>query len=453
MLLQDKELWERILADVELTISRAAFSTWFKGTSILRQDEGVIFIGVPSEFVRQWLAEKYHLTILKFLRERVPGVRTIEYIVESRPSQEADRGKISMTARSSGQNPELPLAETYVSRIDNLNPRYTFSSFIIGSFNELAYAAAQAIVANPGRSYNPFFVYGSTGRGKTHLIQSIGNEIKRHTTNAKIYYVTSEKFAMEYIAALQNNSVGRFKEKYRAYDVLIMDDVQFFSKKQKTQEELFHLFNTLYDLNKQIVFSSDKHPNYLPDMESRLTSRFAAGMIVEIPQPDRESRIAIITSKLARTPYTLSPDAIEYLAETIDGNIRELEGVINTIVCQGELLKRSPNLLEIKTLIRESIRPKRAVAVKDVVTIVASFYNLEESVIYEKTRRKEVVKPRQIVMFLLREDFNVSYPTIGQKLGGRDHTTVIHSCEKMKKDILSDSTLAQEINQIRALLK
>jgi chromosomal replication initiator protein len=453
MLLEDKELWGHILADVELAISRAAFSTWFKSTSILRQEDGVIYIAVPSEFVRTWLAEKYHLTLLKFLRERSSGVRAIEYVVVNRPSGHDEQGKITTLRRPHSANTELPLSETYVSRADNLNPRYTFDGFVIGSFNELAYAAAQAVVIKPGHNYNPLFVYGSTGRGKTHLIQAIGNEIKRRAAGAKIFYVTSEKFAMEYIAALQNNSVNRFKEKYRAYDVFIMDDVQFFSKKEKTQEELFHLFNTLYDLNKQIVFSSDKHPNYLPDMQERLTSRFAAGMIVEIPQPDHESRIAIITSKLGRVPYRLDAETIDYLAETIDGNIRELEGAVNIILCQAELINRAPNLIEIKTLIRESIRPKRTVAIKDVVRIVASFYNLDEEVIYEKTRRKEVVKPRQIVMFLLREDFNVSYPTIGQKLGGRDHTTVIHSCEKMKRDVVNDSSLAQEVNQIRTLLK
>ncbi len=446
------QLWRSILADIELAVSRPTFSTWFKGTSIVREEEGIFYIGVPSEFVRQWLVEKYHKLILRSLRERSEGVRGIEYTV-SLQSTNRDAVPESVVARRSNGENELPLADTYVNRTDNLNPRYTFDGFIIGSFNELAHAAARAIVDNPGRSYNPFFVYGATGRGKTHLIQAIGNELKRRKTGYRIFYITSEKFTMEYIAALQNNTVAKFKEKYRTYDLFIMDDVQFFSKKEKTQEELFHLFNALYDANKQIVFSSDKHPNYLHDMEARLTSRFSAGMIVEIPQPDHESRVAILKTKLARSPITIENDVIDYLAEAIDGNIRELEGAVNTLLCQAELERKAPTLLEVKSLIRERIRPKRTVSIKDVVKIVASFYNLEEAVIYEKTRRKEVVKPRQIIMFLLREDFSSSYPTIGQKLGGRDHTTVIHSCEKIKHDIKTDSALLNEINQIRTLLR
>jgi chromosomal replication initiator protein len=264
--------------------------------------------------------------------------------------------------------------------------------------------------------------------------------------------MTSEKFGQDCMNALQNQKMNTFKEKYRKYDVLIMDDIQFFSEKQKFQEELFHLFNTLYDNNKQVIFSSDKHPHFIHGLEDRLKSRMAAGMIVDIPPPDQESRTAILTTKAKQQNLNLSPEIIEFLARSVSGNIRDLEGVINTLACHAELRGREVNLNEVRNFIKNSAKPKKTVAVKDIVKIVSDFYSIEEESIYEKTRRKEVIKPRQIIMYLLREDFNISYPSIGQKLGGRDHTTVIHSCEKIKTDLKEDQSLFQEINQIRDLL-
>jgi chromosomal replication initiator protein len=232
-----------------------------------------------------------------------------------------------------------------------------------------------------------------------------------------------------------------------------MDDVQFLNSKEKTQEELFHLFNTLHDNNKQIVFSSDIHPSLLSGMEERLRSRFAAGMIVDIPAPDQESRAAILRAKAAQNHLTLSEEVIEHLAETINGNIRELEGALNSIMCQSQLLGRILALDEVKDIIKNSARPRRSMAIDDVVEKVANFFNIEPASIYEKTRRKEVVKPRQLIMYILREDFAVSYPTIGQKLGGRDHTTVIHSCEKIKNELKKGGELEEEVAQLRAMLK
>ena len=231
-----------------------------------------------------------------------------------------------------------------------------------------------------------------------------------------------------------------------------MDDIQFLSNKEKTQEELFHLFNNLYENNKQIVFSSDKHPNFIPNLEERLKSRFSAGMLVDIPQPDHESRQAIIRTKLAQQNYNSEAGVIEYIATSLDGNIRELEGIINTIVCQAQLKGRELGLLEIKNLLKNSSKPKKNISTQDLVKLVANFYNIEEASVYEKTRRKEVVRPRQLIMYLLREDFNISFPSIGQKLGGRDHTTVIHSCEKIKGELKTNPTLSQEINQLRAMI-
>jgi chromosomal replication initiator protein len=347
-------------------------------------------------------------------------------------------------------NKELPLDNYYINKDDNLNPRYTFESFVVGPFNELAHAAAQAVIKKPGIVYNPLFIYGNTGHGKTHLIQAIGNHLK--SGQRKIFYTTSEKFGQEYVNALQMNKPNFFKEKYRKYDVLIMDDIQFLSGKMRMQEELFHLFNHLYDNNKQIIFSSDKHPALIQDLEDRLKSRFSAGMIVDIPAPDSESRAAIIRTKITQNNFPLSKEVVDYLAYSLSGNIRELEGILNSIICQSQLKDKELSLNEVKNFIKTSAKPKKNVSTKEVVKTVADFYNIEENSIYEKTRKKEIIKPRQIIMYILREEFNISYPAIGEKLGGRDHTTVMHSCEKIKNDILADSNLATEINQLRSIL-
>ena len=452
MITQDidkKQLWENVLVEVELGISKANFSTWFKHTHIVRYDDGIIHLSVPNQFVRDWLSTKYHKFILKALRTLEPSVRGLEYAI----SREERARETEQISRPASMNAELPLTEYYTNKSDNLNPRYTFESFVVGPFNELAYAAAQAVVQKPGIAYNPLYLYGGTGHGKTHLIQAIGNQIKKVSPGKKVFYATSEKFTVDYVTSVQNTTVNTFKEKYRQYDVFIMDDIQFLSNKESTQEELFHLFNTLYDNNKQIVFSSDVHPNYIPNLEERLKSRFAAGMVVDIPQPDHESRVSILKAKAAQNNFLLGDEIADFLATTIQGNIRELEGVLNTIVCQSQLKGKMLSLMEIRNVVKNTARPKKAISPKEVIKKVADFYNIEEESIYEKTRRKEVVRPRQIIMYILREDFQVSYPTIGQKLGGRDHTTVIHSCEKIKNDIKVDSELTQELTQIRTLLK
>jgi chromosomal replication initiator protein len=451
MAMEYKELWGKALTEIELEVSKANFSTWFKYSRIVKVDSGIVYLGVQNEFVRDWLSNKYHSTIIRILRNLSDSVRGVEYVVvrEDAPQREdlmVTKKDISLTFHN-----ELPLQDFYVNKEDGLNPRYTFESFVIGSFNELAYAAAQAVLKKPGIMYNPLFIYGGTGFGKTHLIQAIGNGVKKQNTGKKVQYVSSEKFATDYINSLQNNKVGEFKERYRKYDVIIMDDIQFLAGKEKTQEELFHLFNTLYENNKQIVFSSDKHPNYINGLEDRLKSRFGAGMIVEITPPEYESRLAILREKLKLQETAMDEDILRYIAETIQSSIRELEGTLNLVLCQAQLRNRPIGIQEVKTLIKNNAKPSRPVSIKDIVKTVTTFYNIDEKFIYEKTRRKEVVKPRQVLMYILREDFNISYPLIGQKLGGRDHTTVIHSCEKVKNDIKNDPILLQEIEQIRAL--
>ncbi len=346
---------------------------------------------------------------------------------------------------------ELPLEA--VHQKTNLNPRFTFNSFVVGPFNELAHAAAQAVIRKPGIAYNPLLVYGPTGLGKTHLIQAVGNHFRMQAPERKVYYVTSERFSMDYVSSLQAGKVQSFKEKYRQYDLLIMDDIQFLAGRDKIKEEFFHLFNYLHDGNKQLVFSSDQHPNVIQNLEDRLKSRLSAGMVVSVTPPDHQSRLAIVRSKAVAHNVILPDEVLDYLASAIEGNVRELEGALNTLLIQLEMRQDPLTINDAKLLLRGAGTVKKAVSVQDVVKTIASFYGVEEGSIYEKTRRKEVVRPRQVIMFLLREDFRISFPTIGEKLGGRDHTTVIHSCEKIKNDLRVDSVLNNELNQIRMMLK
>lgn len=446
-MINTKEIWNNCLGEIETNISSANFKTWFKNTHLVKEDQGTLYVGVPNEFVKDWLNNKFHKLIVKTLMGHIENLRSVEYIIsKSEPVQKEE-------TKTKNINKELPLQDLYINKEDNLNPKYTFSSFVVGPFNELAYAVCQAIIANPGMSYNPFFVYGGTGLGKTHMIQAVGNTIKTNFPDKKIFYVSLEKFTIDYINSLQNKTTNSFKEKYRKYDVLIMDDIQFISGKDKTQEELFHLFNIMHDNNKQIIFSSDKHPNLIHGLEERLQSRFASGMTVQITEPDYESRIAIIKAKLTNNDVNIDSDALSYLAESLDGNIRELEGSLNAVVCQSQLKGKELSLNEIKNLIKNNLKPKKNVAIKDIVKSIANYYEVDEEDIYDKTRRKEIVHARQVIMYILREDFNVSYPLIGQKLGGKDHTTVIHSHLKIKSSLENDPSLVQEVDKIRIMFK
>lgn len=442
-----RELWEYMLTQVELSISPANFNTWFRESSIVKIEDGVVYIGVPSQFFKDWYTKKFHTLLLKILRDISYEFRNIEYLIvkdeRRKPPKETKNDRGAM---------ELPLNDFYINKSDNLNPRYTFDTFVVGAFNDLAYAASQATITRPGITYNPLFIYGETGRGKTHLIQAIGNQFKKQYPGRKVFYLTSEKFAIDYTDSVQSGTANRFKDKYRQYDLLIMDDVQFLSKKEKTQEELFHLFNALHNNNKQIIFSSDRPPAAIPDIAERLAGRLASGMSVDIGEPDAESRIAIVKKKAAFHNIPLSDEVVEYLAFSGSGSIRELEGMVNNIVCYAQVKGGAPDIAEVRQSLRSFSRPQKAISVKNIVDKVAEFYGIDEESIYEKTRRREVVRPRQVVMYLLREDFNISYPTIGSKLGGRDHTTVIHSYEKIKREVTENSELAKEIQNIRTLI-
>lgn len=441
------QLWNTCLQSIESQLSKANFNTWFKQTQILKEEDGIVYLSVPNEFVREWLITKYQKMILKTLVDQAEYIRAVEFVISRIAPQTPEQSP------KEEQKVGLPLEGEYINRDDNLNPKYTFDKFIVGPFNELAYAAAQAVVKRPQSAYNPLFIYGASGLGKTHLIQAIGNELKKQYSDKKVLYTSLEKFSNDYVMSVQNNRQPAFREKYRKFDALIIDDIQFLSGKEGTQNELFHLFNVLYDQGKNIIFSSDKHPNHIIGIEDRLKTRFNAGMTIDIQEPDLESRLAIAREKVATLIYPPEEDVLMFVASSITGSIRELEGVLNTIAMHSDVKEKPVTLTEVKQLVKNSVKPKKLISVDTVVKLISDYYNIDEQVIYDKTRRKEIVRARQIIMFVLREDFNESYPAIGAKLGGKDHTTVIHSYEKIRSEITDNPHLQKEIDDIRILFK
>lgn len=437
-------LWDKVLVEFELTLSKNHFDTWFKGTYPVRQDENILVISVPNEFVREWVESNYTKDILKITQTTNPEIKKIQFIISKKAEE-----KINIIPETTSR-PELPLSAG-INQKNNLNPKYTLESLIVGPFNEVAYSAGQAIIKKPG-AYNPFFVYGSTGTGKTHLVQGIGNELQKIHPDISLYYVSADTFSNDFIQAIQNKKIDQLKEKYRSFDVLIMDDIQFLSGRDKTQEELFHLFNSMTEKGKQILFTSDKHPNQIIGLEERIKSRLSAGMVVDITRPEFESRYAILKSKSEENNILFSPEVLQFVAQQVDGSIRELEGIFNTLSVQQEIRARVLTVSEVKDIIKNHIKPKRSISVEEITKTIAHYYHIEESSLYEQVRRREIVQARQIAMYVMRNDYNISYPLIGRKLGGKDHTTVMHSCEKIAEDIEKNPILAQDVEHIRSML-
>lgn len=460
------QLWQAALGELELLLSKANFTTWFKNTNISSIDEEKVVISVPNNFTKEWLEKKYHQTILKAIRNVTDDkIKNIIYKIEINNSTvKIDENKENTTYLNNNIDKEKLLKENNLSNQTNinqnqqinlnLNPKYTFSNFIVGKNNELAHAAALAVAKNPGHNYNPLFIYGGVGLGKTHLLQAIGNKILENNKNSKILYVSCEKFANDFINAIQNGQVESFKDKYRSIDLLLIDDIQFISGKEQTQEAFFHTFNELHQKNKQVVISSDRPPKSIATLEHRLVSRFEWGMIADISTPDLETKIAIIETKAKEKNYELSSEITEYLANNIHNNIRELEGAINRIIAHSQLKNKKFNLDEIKE-ITESITinsQKKSITPKFIINTVAEYFDIEIVDIIGPCRKKNLTEPRQIIMYIMREEIKASYPTIGQVLGGRDHTTVIHAYDKITKNLKIDDKLRQDINTIKQKL-
>lgn len=441
----NQELWQTVLAQIQLTTSPANFATWFKNTEIVAQKEGRAIISVPNSFVKEWLSNKYNKPILKILHGLSEEIKETEYLV----------GKaIKTTKRSFVSSPEdndqLEFQELKVNKENNLNPRYTFDSFIVGPFNELPHAAACAVSKNPGAVYNPLFIYGGVGLGKTHLLQATGNEVVKNFPEKKIKYISSEKFTSEVVSAIKNREMEAFKSRYRATDVLIIDDIQFLAGREKTQDEFFHIFNILYENNKQIILSSDRPPKSIQSLAERLRSRFEGGMTADISLPDFETRVAILKTKAQAKGVDFSEDIYQYISSSIPRNIRELEGALNRLIIYQNLNNQRPDLEMAKSLLQNVITtPTKLIAPKKIIQSVAEFYDLKDKDLLTPSRKKEIVRPRQIAMYLLREDLKSSFPFIGRKLGGKDHTTAIHSYKKIVLEVAKDKKLEEEIQLIR----
>jgi chromosomal replication initiator protein len=444
------QLWEEAKITIQNEVSVQNFQTWFKDVSFEKEENHVVTLGFPNDFTRDWFLNKYQKIVIKALRLIQPEIRSIEGIIVKKSTQQTKQPVKQVPTQPADQG--LPLGDLYVGKDDNLNSKYTLESFIVGTFNQVAYSAAKAVIDRPG-VYNPLYIFGSTGLGKTHLIQAIGNAIKAHDPNLKVYYITSERFANDYVDCLQKNMMTHFKEKYRKYHVIIMDDIQFLANKNKIQEELFHIFNAMYDNNRQIVFSSDKHPNLITGLEDRLQSRMGAGMVVDITEPEFESKLAILRAKRSFLGVPVDDAALEFIAHNATGSIRELEGILQTLMNESFVRGGTLTTADVQNSLRHILRAKRQVSIDDVVKAISHYYNLKEELIYDKTRRKEVVHARQVIMFLLREDYSISFPMIGRKLGDRDHTTVIHSCDKVKEQLITNQHLAHEIETLRSILK
>lgn len=448
MLSDYEKLWKDVLSEIELNTSKANFSMWFRDTRIGSYENNEVIINVPNNFVKEWLETKFHKNIVIALRNFNPNIRHIEYCIISNHT----KATLKQEVMPQQNEEQLGFNELYIDTEANLNPKYTFDSFIVASFNEVAHAAAMTVSHNPGMAYNPLFIYGGVGLGKTHLLQAIGNEMKRKNPNFKVQYLTSEKFANDYVTSIQSKNIHVFKEKYRKYNLLIVDDIQFFSDKLKIQEEFFHVFNSLYDTSNQIVFSSDKPPQHIVGLEDRLRSRFEGGMMVDISQPEFEARLAIAKVKTIQKGFNLPNEIVEYISMNIKENIRELEGALNSIIGQSKIKGRVLNLKEVEEILKRKIKPSKTITPEQVIKTIANYFNIEEKSLIEKTRRKEIVKPRQIAMFLLRNDFNISYPFIGRRLGQKDHTTAIHAFKKISNDIKTDKKLEGEVNVIRDMM-
>jgi chromosomal replication initiator protein len=443
------ELWKAVLGEMELSLTRANFITWFKNTTIVARDHSSIIVSVPNGFIKEWLENKFNRKILQSIRGLTPEIREVKYSI-GKPKTELVRQDISriILEKELEEKTEVQI-DTDIDRTTNLNKRYSFDAFVAGSSNDMAHAACLAVTKNLGKIYNPLFIYGNVGLGKTHLIQAIGNKVAENKEK-KVLYLQAERFTAQIVEATMNRTIEELKSQYEKVDLLILDDVQFIAGKLKTQEIVFATFNELYGRNKQIVLSSDRPPAAIPTLEERLRSRFEGGMIADVGVPDFETRLAILKQKLVGKNVDLNEDILSYIATHMQKNIRELEGALNRVVAFSQIYNKLPDLKEVKNILNTYLStPYRKTSPQVILKAVAEFYNITAADLVKRSRKKEVVRPRQVAMFLLREETKLSFPEIGQKLGGRDHSTVIHACEKIRTESAINEPLKQELTLIK----
>lgn len=453
-----QKIWQGVLGELELILSKANFTTWFKNTFIISIDKekGEAVIGVPNAFTKSWMEEKYNASIIKALAN-VSGktISSILYQIQTLKSS----NQHSLAEEPAGAILE-PLHTTHneqsheAQNAYGLSRRYTFSNFIVGAGNQLAHSASCAVAEEPGVRYNPLFLYGDVGLGKTHLMHAIGLAALSRNPSYRVIYINFEKFTNDYVAAARKGGFDVFREHYRSADILLVDDVQFMIDKEKTQEEFFNTFEVLHHNEKQIVITSDRPPKALIELEDRMISRFEWGMIADIKMPDQETRRAILENKCKERGFSLDPEIIAYIAENIKNNIRELEGALNKTIAWYELNHKTPSLSSVREILlnvladpaRKYLSPRR------IIEAVAEFYDVSLPDITGQCRKRELVLPRQIAMYLMRNELENSYPTIGQNIGGRDHTTVMYACQKIEDILEKEDRMRKDVEDIRQKL-
>ena len=448
------QAWQSVLGQLQLDMPRASFETWVRDTRPVAYDNRTLTIGVRNAYARDWLESRLASTVNRLLIGILDSNVSVSFAVSQGNDNESqsDPEPFDHTqARRVIDSTELISPESR-SRNPSLNPRYTFDTYVVGSGNRLAHAACMAVAEKPARAYNPLFVYGGVGLGKTHLLHAVANAC--HARGLTVLYVSSEEFTNDMINAIRTHTTQAFREKYRSADVLLVDDIQFIAGKESTQEEFFHTFNTLHGQDKQIIVSSDRPPKSLVTLEERLRSRFEWGLTADIQPPDLETRLAILRSKAERTGRQVSDEILETVAKRVQSNIRELEGALNRIIAFADLSGSAltPNLVDVALA---DLLPQRGdVEPEKVVNQVAEYYKLSIDRFLSRDRSRDVALPRQVAMYLLREDAKLSFPQIGEVLGGRDHTTVMYAIDKIDKEIRDDagSKLSRDINQIRQQL-
>src|SRR3989339_522600 len=424
----NQQIWQAVLGELELSLSKANFTTWFKSTAISSIEDDRVIIVVPNTFTRAWLLNKYNQSILTSLRN-ISGIplKEIIYKVEV----------LKQNPFPSQNQVSQPQVSSPVEGRETVSPTYS------------PQAPAPIIIRKS--TYNPLFIYGGVGLGKTHLVQAIGHELLAQDPNKKILYITSERFTNDYVQAIRSRTTEKFKQFYRSPDLLLIDDVQFMAAKDGTQQEFFHTFNELHQADKQIVMTSDRPPKSIPALEQRLISRFEWGMIADVAQPDYETRIAILKAKCAEKGLSLAQDAIDLIASIIQNNIRELEGALNKIIAYEQFHQSPLSVDSIKNLLSAHVsqNTKKSATPKQLILIVSEFYDIKIDDLLGPSREKKLSFPRQIIMYLMRKELESSFPAIGQELGGRDHTTAMHACDKIEKEIQINERLKQEIEQIK----
>lgn len=470
--MNDKELWTKVLLRLEPTINKAHFLTWFQDTAIIENENGAIKIGTPNSFARDWLANRYNLKIKQAFEEQGQQACEIEYEVHSSLNNKEDARGIDIkqifknsikAVRKIAKKNEVNIMPGVSSKM--LNPKYLLENYITGNENKLAHAVCEAVAQNPGSLYNPLFIYGGVGLGKTHLLQATGNRILQNYPDKVVVYMTSERFMNEIISAIGRKKTKSFKERYRNVDCLLIDDIQFLANKSSTQEEFFHTFNHLYDNNKQIIISSDKPPRELNGIEERIKSRFQMGMIVDVTMPEYETRIAILKNKCYQHQIMLPTNILEFIAYNVNSSIRELEGVLLQVIARSQIENTLPTIKMVAEVLRkldshielegytfqdeQSLSRKTATNIHDVINIVADYFHLTKSDLISNTRKKEIMTPRQICMYLIRKELDKSFELIGSEFGGRSHTTVMHACNKIDNRIQEDSNLVKDISSLK----